>query len=376
MVPLQFTDLYNPDHYIDTKAVGFSARVLQATHWPSGQEVALKVMRREHQHDPRVWEQFVTEAELLVRLGSTGTVVALVDCGYLSDQAHESPAEGEIVSYNQAFDQFRHAQALYIDRHWRPYLAVELLPAEGCLLNLVRGIDGDGRQPLRLPTEEALALAIQFTEFLAQAHAANIVYWDHKPEHVYWLAGSLRLIDLNVSRTLAPELSPASLADEKGKDLQYMLSGVIYTALTGRDFRFFDQAPQPTPSAPKMVEVRFNGITALEFAMEETLLPALTAEINGFLVAPAARLSAAVLLESFRRSAAFIGWEAGYPVTESARAARAEIQQGLAALRRAQADIREARKHFLQARTLNPEDRESERLYREASEFYRHRVVP
>ena len=121
---------------------------------------------------------------------------------------------------------------------------------------------------------------------------------------------------------------------------------------------------------------RVNGLTPLEFSLEETLLPALTTGINDFLTSAAAQVTAEAVLDSFRRSAAAIGWETGYPTTESARAARNEIQQGIAAVRRAQADLRQARQRFLQARTLNPEDRESERLYREASEFYRHRVLP
>ncbi len=369
-------NLYSVDRYIDTKALGFSARVAQATHWASGHDVAFKVLRREHQEDERVWAQFVTEVELLTRLQFTTTPAQMIDCGYLADQSRECPTAGEIISCGQDVVAFRKELASRLEQRWRPYIAVELLPADYCLLNLVHGVDGDGRRPLRLPTEEALSLAIQFAEFLKQAHAANIVYWDHKPEHVYWCNYRLRLIDLNVSRLLSLELNDLSRATQKGKDLQHMLSGVVYTAFTGRDFRFQDQAPQPTPSAPKMVEVRFNGNVALDFGFEDTLLPSLTHEITRVMSAAPAEASAEALLDSLRRAAAEIGWETGYPAAENARAARVELQKGALALRRAQAEIDKARQHFLQARALNPEDRESERLYREASEFYRSRVLP
>jgi serine/threonine protein kinase len=371
-------DLYGIDRYIDTQALGFSARVAQATHWASGQDIAFKVMRREHQNDERVWQQFLTEVDLLERFCQTRTMAQLVDCGFVSDQSRECPTEGEIVSCGRALSAFKGELELRMAQHWRPYIALELLPSDRCLLNLVRGVDGDGRRPLRLTTEETLALAIQFTQFLCQAHASNIVYWDHKPEHVYWVDGQLRLIDLNVSHLMGPETSEAISALARGKDLQYMLSGVLYTAFTGRDFRFQDQAqaPQPTPSAPKMVEVRFNGTNALDFSSEETLLPTIDQEFNRFMAAKPTTINAEGLLDSLQKIAAEIGWEIGYSATEDARLARNEIQEGLTALRQAQAEINKARQHFLHARAINPADRESERLYREASDFYRRRVLP
>jgi serine/threonine protein kinase len=373
-----FNDLYSIDRYIDTRALGFSARVAQAMHWASGQDVAFKVMRREHQSDERVWQQFVTEVDLLNRFRDTPAMAQMVDCGYVADPSRDCPTEGEIVSCGTDLPAFQKEGQGRMARHWRPYIALELLPADHCLLNLVHGVDGDGRRPLRLTTEDALSLAIQFAEFLCRAHAGNIVYWDHKPEHVYWMDGRLRIIDLNVSRPLGPETSSPAKAVAKGKDLQHMLSGVLYTAFTGRDFRFQDQAqaPQPTPSAPKMVEVRFNGTSALDFHVEETLLPAIDREINRFMAAKPSSINAEALLDCLRRIASEIGWEVGYPVTEQARQARSEIQKGLAALRQAQAEISKARQHFLQARAINPADRESERLHRESSEFYRQRVLP
>lgn len=368
--------LYDIGRYIDTKALGFSARVSQATHWATGQDVAFKVLRREHARDDRVWAQFAAEVELLELFRRTGTINHMIDCGYVSDQSHERPVEGEIASHGRDVDGFRQDMAVRWAHGWRPYIALELLPAEHCLLNLIHSADGEGQPPLRLPTEEGLTLAMQCAKFLAYAHALDVVYWDHKPEHAYWDGQRLRIIDLNVSRRLNADLGAEECAAEKRKDVRYLILGVLYTAFTGHDFRFQDQAPQASPSAPDALEMRFNGITHLDFGMEDTLLPALPELVNYFVSSSSVDLTAYALLDGLRKAAALIGWEAGYAASEEARAARDEIQQGLAALRQAQAGIVKAREHFLRARTLNPADRESERLYHGASEFYQRRVLP
>jgi serine/threonine protein kinase len=375
--PLRLDALYNLDQYIDGRALGFSARVARATHWASGQDVAFKVLRCEHQTDERVWQQFATEIDLLTQLRPTGIPADLIDCGYVSDRSRDCPTGGEIVSHGQDGRAFRADLADRFAKNWRPYLGLELLPGERCLLNLIHGADGDGRRPLRLPTEEALSLIIQFAHFLQLAHSADLVYWDHKPEHVYWIDRRLRIIDLNVSRAFGPATGNDRLATDKGRDLQYMLTGVAYTALTGRDFRFTDQAPQPSPSAPKMVEMRFNGVSQLDFSVDETLFPTIVTTINQLLAAPPGSLTAAALLDQAYQLAAQLGRETpGYPASETSQAARAELLKGLAALQQAQAAITQARQHFLQAHALHPEDKESERLFHEASEFYRARVLP
>jgi hypothetical protein len=267
------------------------------------------------------------------------------------------------------------------ERSWRPYIALELLPAEHSLLNLILGTDGAGARPLRLPTEEGLALALQFADFLREAHAREVVYWDHKPEHMYWDGQRLRIIDLNVSRFLGPSLGAEARAAEKRKDLQHLVAGALYTVFTGRDFRYQDRLPHAVPSSPQAVAERFRAIKRLDFGMDDTLLPELCELLNQFAVgAPpsaAGQHTAEALLEGLRRLAAGLGWEEmGYPVSEEARAARQEIQQGLAELHQAQAIIDRARQRFLKAHTLNPLERDSERLYQDAGEFYQHRVLP
>lgn len=367
--------IFEVGQYIDTNALGYSARVARATHWVSGQDVAFKILRLEHLQDVKVWKQFAIESYLLEMLRDTSAMVKIVDYGFVSDSDREIPASGDIISYKDHMKQFGQEMPTRMNGGWRPYIALELLPAENNLLNLARGADGDGRRPLRLPTEEGLSLAMQFCEFLLTAHARQVVYWDHKPEHVYWDGSRLRLIDLNVSRFLTPDLGERVKAAEKTKDLRYMLMGALYTAFTGRDFRFQHQAPQPTPSSPHTVEHRFNGLSHLDFSMEEALLPNLGELINEALQ-PTSEMTVEKFLDRLRQLAATIGWDAGYPVSEEARAARREIQQGLSALRRAQENLNQARQHFLSARALNPSDPESERLYREASEFHQRRVLP
>jgi serine/threonine protein kinase len=367
--------IYEVGQLIDTNALGYSARVTLATHWASGQDVAFKILRLEHLQDAQVWKQFALETHLLERLRNLPAMVKMVDYGYVSDVDHEIPSAGDILSCMGQLKQFAQEMPSRMGGNWRPYIALELLPAENSLLNLARGADGDGRRPLRLPTEEGLALAMQFCEFLLAAHAQDVVYWDHKPEHVYWDGSCLRLIDLNVSRFLTPDLGERVKAAEKIKDLRYMLMGALYTAFTGSDFRFQNQPPQPTPSSPHTVEHRFNGLSHLDFSLYESLLPELGELINETLKQNSG-ITVEKFLDHLRQLAATLGWEVGYPVTEEARAARREIQQGLSALRQAQENLDKARQHFLSARALNPADPESERLYRDASEFYQRRVLP
>lgn len=368
--------LYDIDRFVDMRAPGYSARVAQATHWPSGQDVAFKVLRPEHLRDARVWDQFAVEVELFTILQHTHTIVQMVDCGYVSDGRDERPAGGEILSCGRESEWFRAELPSRLSQGWRPYIALELLPAEHCLLNLVLGADGEGRRPLRMPTEEGIGLALQFAEFMCEAHALDVVVRDHKPEHAYWDGQRLRVIDLNVSRFLGSDLSPEVRQAEKHKDLRQLAAGVLYTVFTGRDFRYQDQAPQAAPSDPDRVEARFNGTVRVDFGREDPLLAALGRLLSEFVAGDASSASAAALLERLRQLAAVIGWDVGYPVSDESRAARREMQQGLAALKRAQADIEKARQHFLQASALNPNDRDGERLYREATDFLRQRPLP
>ena len=112
----------------------------------------------------------------------------------------------------------------------------QLLPGRNNLLMLTRGANGDNLNPFRLPTEEAINLAMQFLEVLVKMHGLNIVYIDRKPEHAYWDGLNLRIIDFNVSRFLDKKLTSHAKGFEKSKDLRNLfwvfsapyLPGVIF----------------------------------------------------------------------------------------------------------------------------------------------------
>jgi len=375
--------LYGIDSFIDTMALGFSSRVARATRWETGEDVAFKVLRLEHLKNEGVWGQFDVEVQLLAMFQDTVPIVQMIDCGYLADSSNDKPSAGGIVSCGVDAELFRQRKDLCVTHGWRPYVALELLPRENCLLNLVRGADGNGARPLRLPTEEGLMLAMQFAGFLQELHEQDVLYWDHKPEHAYWDGEQLRVLDFNVSRILGQEkgfagTKKAAKEPEKRKDLHHFVAGILYTVFTGQDGRYqTGEAAVAAPSAPNAVNERFQRITHLDFGKDNSLLPDLVALMNQVVSTTAAKMTAESLLEELSKCAAKLGWDdVGYLTNEGARTARGEVRQGLAALRDAQTSIQKARDHFLQARSHNSEDGDSERLYREASEFYGHRVLP
>lgn len=376
MVKLE--QLYDIEQYIDTLAPGFSARVVQATHWPSGSDVALKFMRRALVEDARVWQQFRLEIGLLLLLDDP-VFNRLVDYGYLSDSVTERPRHGEILSYSGNPDGFAADMQRFYHAGWRPYLAIERLDWSHCLLNLILGTDGQGQRPLRLPTMEGLQLSLQFAQLLMRMHDQNVVYWDHKPEHAFWDGAQLRIIDLNVSRRLDDSLSPASVAQAKRYDVHHMIVGVLYTVFSGRDYRFLQQgAPKVVPMSPATVDQRFAGVSALDFGMAEGLNPAVIDLLTQYVLSDDAGLSAASFLTDLSEVAATCGvsLNANADLPLNTVNAAYHTAEGLSALREAQAKIEQARQHFMNAHMLNAADSDSERLYREASEFFRHRILP
>ena len=81
----------------------------------------------------------------------------------------------------------------------------------------------------RLPTEEGIALAMQFAQFLQIAHSNKVVYLDHKLEHVYWDGARLQVIDMNSSRQLN---GSANDAQQFRTDIHNFVSG-SFTAFHG-----------------------------------------------------------------------------------------------------------------------------------------------
>ncbi len=264
----KLVDLYRVDNFIDTFALGHYARVLEAQDRRSGQSVAFKVMRPEHVTpgaEPR-WEfrAFANEADLLMRLADSPHTVNLIDCGYVSAQ-NEAPVSGEIESFGKDVIGFTSAQANYCQRGWRPYLTLENLPRHENLFYQMRP-DKAGLR-LRLPTEEGLALALQFAETLKLAHKLNIAYLDHKLEHLYWDGIHLRIIDFNSSRAIDDK--NAEHAQLMCMDVHNLCVGILYSIFTGLSPQKTTLRPQPGPLSE--VEARYQDVNSLDFGVEPTL---------------------------------------------------------------------------------------------------------
>jgi hypothetical protein len=208
-------------------------------------------------------------------------------------------------------------------------------------------------------------------------HENNVVYIDHKPEHVYWDGHSLRLIDFNVSQTI-DALSQTEKESLKRTDMRHFMAGVLYTVFTGLDFKM--QSPGSrviaNPSDPTAVTSKFAGVTHLDFGMEPELLTPLVRLIQ-HTYSLEAQTTAAEFLTELRRCAALAGLDGPSPqVKEHDRRARLEVQAGLAKLHDAQRLLEEARQHFLNATSHQPSDQDCLRLYRQSSEFYAQRLLP
>jgi serine/threonine protein kinase len=380
---MRLHDLYRIEHYIDTFALGHYARVLDAIDRRVGRMVAFKVMRPEHvatslngmdEHAEVRWEMraFANEASLLARLADDPYTVRLYDCGFVEARA-EAPNGGEIVSYEQNVDGFGRDLADYATRGWRPYLSLELLPRANNLFYCMRP-DRQGSR-MRLPTEEGIALALQFAETLRRAHAQGIVYLDHKLEHLYWDGVRLRIIDWNSSRAVDVR------ARENGavfrQDIHNLCVGILYSIFTGLSPQ--KTALRPQPGSQSEVENRYAEITALDFGVEPTLSPSLQAVIrtgaeNGY-------DGIDDFISALRTVAAEHGWDMEGRYTNPAdRDARAHLRDGLARLRKGEEAIREARDLFREAAILDGINSEVEaelrRLVVATNDMLNNRVIP
>ncbi len=363
-------------NYIDTYAPGHYARVLEGEDERTGQRVAFKVMRPEHLSDdgtPR-WEAraFVSEADLLMRLAGSDTVVRLYDCGYVSAQ-RERPESGDILSLGTDVAAFHEALYPALAQRWRPYLALELLPRHHNLFYLMKPTSGNGRR--RLPTEEGIDLALQFASFLGAAHDQRIVYLDHKLEHVYWDGQTLRIIDLNSSQLV--ETGTRTLDQYLAQDVHNLCVGILYPAFTGLSPRKGALRPQPASQAE--VEQRYADISHLDFGVEPTLSPTLQA-----LLQQGARQelsNVAALRAGMERIAGRHGWDLpGTHTIPALRDARERMRAALAELRRGQDALRSARELLLEAVILDDINEEIEaelrRILAQINDALNHRVIP
>jgi serine/threonine protein kinase len=367
-----FNDLYTLGNAIDTFAPGHYARVYDSLDQRTRQSGAFKVMRAEHRADdgnPR-WEAmaFVNEADLLARMADSPQVIRLLDCGYLS-AADDSVTSGQIESFGLNVETFRQNIYQYAGHRWRPYLTLEVLPRGENLLYLMKPNSAGTRW--RLPTEEGIALAYQFANVLQQAHRQQIVYLDHKLEHVYWNGSNLRIIDWNSSKLI--EKGNPTLSSQIANDIHNLCVGILYSIFTGLSPHKGSLMAQPASQAE--LETRYKEIDQLDFGVE----PTLSAALQGLLQQGAQRqiASADQFIAGLDKAAEAFGWHA---LEKRRREAREQVKAGLAKLRQGQDSIREARDMLREAAIIEDIggdlDAELRRLLGKINEMLNCRVIP
>jgi serine/threonine protein kinase len=373
----RLTDRYRIENFIDTFALGHYARVLSAHDKRTSTTVAFKVLRPEHldpDGDTR-WEYkaFANEADLLTRLGTQAQVIRLLDCGYIESGA-EAPASGEMVAFEGDAAAFAKEARGFAEKGWRPFLVQEYIPRTRSMFYLMRPDKANATRQ-RLPTEEGLSLAMQFADLLRAAHRQNIVYLDHKLEHVYWDGTTLRVIDWNSSRLLAGTDKENEAVFRQ--DVHNLCVGILYSLFTGMSPQ--KTALRPQPGSQSEVEARYADITALDFGSEPTLSPG----VQKLLQQGAAMQlhTADDLSYALREVAIAHGWDfPGAYTSPHSRDARAAVRAGLAKVRQGEEALREARDLFLDAATLDDlsEEQSAElmRLARAVGDMLAARVVP
>lgn len=368
-------ELYRIDNYIDTFALGHYARVFDALDRRTGTMVAFKVLRSEHlsRNGDIKWEYraFANEAGLLMKLSGSPYVVKLLDCGYISTPS-EAPADGDIASFQKDILGFIHAQQQYAQMGWRPYLTLQNQPRTNNLLYLMKPNKPDVRW--RLPTEEGLALALQFGDILRLAHQQGIVYLDHKLEHVYWDGSQLRLIDLNSSRQLE---GGAGDSHYYRMDIHNLCVGILYPVFTGLSSHKTGLRPQP--GTIQEAESRYQDITELDFGIE----PSLSHGLQDLLQLGAAQQINEIdeFIAGLHRVCALHGWDfPNHYTSPASRDARTQMRAGLKRLRDGQNNLREARDLFREAAVqdgITPDlEDELRRLVKSVNEMLNARVVP
>ena len=164
-------------HYRVTAAIGAGGmgEVYRATDTKLGREVALKVLPSEVRQDPARLARFRREATLLASLN------------------HPNVA---------AIHGLEEADGM-------PFLALELVEGEDLAQRLARG---------SIPMDEALGIARQIADALAEAHAKGIVHRDLKPANVKVTPdGKVKVLDFGLAKAYAEDAAADSGADLRAR---------------------------------------------------------------------------------------------------------------------------------------------------------------
>jgi serine/threonine protein kinase len=367
------SEIYRIDNFNDTFALGHYARVMDALDRRTGQMVAFKVMRPEHlSPDGEIrWEfrAFANEAQLLTKMADSPHVVELLDCGYVSSES-EWPDGGEIESFQRDMLGFVDALEDYAAQGWRPYLSLYNLPRTRNLLYLMKPNQAGVRW--RLPSEEGIALALQFAHALRLAHQQSIVYLDHKLEHVYWDGTQLQIIDFNSSRQINE-----NGADYQRLDIHNLCVGILYPVFTGLSPQ--KTALRPQPGRLVDVEERYKSITQLDFGVEPTLSSGIKELLQAGTAMDLPDIQA--FIEGLEEAGAVLGWDFPQHYTSPAsRDARTQMRAGVTRLRAGQEHLREARDLFREAAIqegITPDlEAELRRLVKAVNAMLNQRVIP
>jgi len=352
----RIADLYQIGVDIDEAPGGF-ARAFMATNG-DGKQRALKVFRAEHFSLPEercyaYYRTLANEADLLVEMQGHPNVVRLYDMGFIwpdgrNDQFYEAQSYGmDAQAFTAAMDES-------FERRRLPYLVLQRMPSNYSLFRLVR------RNPhsVRLPTEDVLGISLQLAAFLVDIHGRDILYWDPKPEHVYWDGERVVVIDWNVSRRIQ-----SFEANDKAQDIQLVAQRVIYPVLLGGTSYATGARVEATPgSAPDpiardRVDYRWQE-KWLDDGVRRWLDPALLGHYR----------SASDFLHDVQACAVYYGWDVGNGEVpnEGARQCRASMRRGLDKVRQAQRLLEEASRDFAESSIgfLPAEYREPKRLSR------------
>lgn len=352
----RIADLYQIGVDIDEAPGGF-ARAFVATNG-DGRQRAIKVFRAEHFELPEercyaYYRTLANEADLLVEMQGHPNVVRLYDMGYLWPRDGQGQAY-EAQSYGMDAQGFAEAMDEAFERRQLPYLVLQRMPSQDSLFRLVR------RNPhsVRLPSDDVLGMALQLAQFLVEIHSRDILYWDPKPEHVYWDGDRVIVIDWNVSRRIQPYE-----AADKGQDIQLVAQRVLYPMLLGGTSYATGTKIEATPgSAPDPVvreDVDYRWQEKwLDDRLRQWLDPALLGQYH----------TATEFLRDVQECAVYYGWdiEGCEPPNEGARQCRASMRRGLDKLRAAQRFLEEASRDFAEASIgfLPAEYKEPKRLSR------------